>query len=134
MTSMNDTPVPLATYRLQLHRNFTFSDARTVVPYLQALGITDCYLSPISKAAPGSEHGYDVIDSAVLNPELGTDEEFQEFFRTVQSHGMGLLLDVVPNHMGIGKTLNPWWRDVLENGPSSRYATAFDIDWHPTKR
>jgi len=134
MTSMNDTPFPLATYRLQLHRNFTFTDAGTVLPYLQALGITDCYLSPISKATPGSEHGYDVIDPAVLNPELGTDEEFQEFVRTVHSHGMGLLLDVVPNHMGIGKTLNPWWRDVLENGPISRYATAFDIDWHPTKR
>jgi (1->4)-alpha-D-glucan 1-alpha-D-glucosylmutase len=125
---------PLATYRLQLHQNFKFSDARVIVPYLQALGITDCYLSPISKAAPGSEHGYDVIDPAVLNPELGTEEDFQEFVRTVQSHGMGILLDVVPNHMGIGKTLNRWWRDVLENGPNARYATAFDIEWQPIKR
>ena len=70
----------------------------------------------------------------LLNPELGSEEDFQEFVRTVQHHGMGIVLDVVPNHMGIGKTLNRWWRDVLENGPSSRYATAFDIDWHPIKR
>jgi len=132
--SGQNTSFPLATYRLQLHHNFTFTDARKVVPYLQALGITDCYLSPASKAAPGSEHGYDVIDPVVLNPELGTDEEFQEFVNTVQAHGMGILLDVVPNHMGIGKTLNRWWRDVLENGPSSRYATAFDIEWQPIKR
>ncbi|HEU4684926.1 MAG TPA: malto-oligosyltrehalose synthase [Nitrospira sp.] len=126
--------LPLATYRLQLHHAFTFRDARNVVPYLRALGITDCYLSPISQAAPGSEHGYDVIDPTVINPELGTEEEFQEFARVVRSSGMGLVLDVVPNHMGIGKALNRWWRDVLENGPSSRYAAAFDIDWHPIKR
>ncbi|HVQ63800.1 MAG TPA: malto-oligosyltrehalose synthase [Terriglobia bacterium] len=125
---------PLATYRLQLHRAFTFNDARAIVPYLHALGITDCYLSPISKAVPGSEHGYDVIDPTVLNPELGTDEEFAEFIATVRAHGMGVILDVVPNHMGITKALNRWWFDVLENGPSSRYASAFDIDWHPIKR
>ncbi|HEU4506447.1 MAG TPA: malto-oligosyltrehalose synthase [Nitrospira sp.] len=125
---------PLATYRLQLHRGFTFAEATRIVPYLRALGITDCYLSPISKAAPGSDHGYDVIDPVVLNPELGGEEEFQEFVRTVQAHGMGIVLDVVPNHMGIAKSLNRWWRDVLENGPSARYAGAFDIDWHPIKR
>jgi (1->4)-alpha-D-glucan 1-alpha-D-glucosylmutase len=134
---MNASPphrFPLATYRLQLHRGFTFADAKAIVPYLRALGITDCYLSPISKATPGSDHGYDVIDPVVLNPELGSEEEFQEFARTVREQGMGLVLDVVPNHMGIEKSLNRWWRDVLENGPSSRYATAFDIDWHPIKR
>lgn len=125
---------PLATYRLQLHRGFTFHDARAIVPYLHALGITDCYLSPISKAVPGSDHGYDVIDPTVLNPELGTDEEFTEFISTVKAHGMGVILDVVPNHMGIAKALNRWWCDVLENGPSSRYASAFDIDWRPIKR
>lgn len=125
---------PLATYRLQLHRGFTFAEATRIVPYLRALGITDCYLSPISKAAPGSDHGYDVIDPVVLNPELGGEEEFREFVRTVQAHGMGIVLDVVPNHMGIAKSLNRWWRDVLENGPSARYAGAFDIDWHPIKR
>jgi (1->4)-alpha-D-glucan 1-alpha-D-glucosylmutase len=132
--SKQDVHLPLATYRLQLHSNFKFADARTIVPYLHALGITDCYISPISKAAPGSDHGYDVIDPTVLNPELGTEQDFQDFARTVQTHGMGVLLDVVPNHMGIARTLNRWWRDVLENGPSSRYATAFDIDWHPVKR
>jgi (1->4)-alpha-D-glucan 1-alpha-D-glucosylmutase len=126
--------VPLATYRLQLHRGFPFADATRTVSYLHTLGITDCYLSPISKATPGSDHGYDVIDPVVLNPELGSEKDFQEFAQTVRAHGMGLLLDVVPNHMGIGRTLNRWWRDVLENGPSSRYATAFDIDWHPIKR
>jgi (1->4)-alpha-D-glucan 1-alpha-D-glucosylmutase len=125
--------IPSATYRLQFNHAFTFTDARALVPYLHALGITDCYLSPIVKAMPGSEHGYDTIDPVVLNPELGTDEEFQQFVDAVRSHGMGLLLDVVPNHMGIGKTLNRWWRDVLEHGPSARYAGAFDIDWHPIK-
>ncbi len=125
---------PLATYRLQLHRGFTFNDARAIVPYLHALGITDCYLSPISKAVPGSDHGYDVIDPTVINPELGTEEEFAGFVTAVKAHGMGLILDVVPNHMGIAKALNRWWFDILENGPSSRYASAFDIDWHPIKR
>ncbi|HEU4502945.1 MAG TPA: alpha-amylase family glycosyl hydrolase, partial [Nitrospira sp.] len=134
MSAGNPSSIPLATYRLQLHRGFTFADAQRAVPYLHALGITDCYLSPISKATPGSDHGYDVIDPVLLNPELGSEEEFQAFVRTVQQHGLGIVLDVVPNHMGIGKTLNRWWRDVLENGPSSRYATAFDIDWHPIKR
>ncbi|HKR80739.1 MAG TPA: malto-oligosyltrehalose synthase [Nitrospira sp.] len=134
MTSPSAGAVPLATYRLQLHRGFTFADASRAVPYLHRLGITDCYLSPISKAAPGSDHGYDVIDPVVVNPELGGEDQFQEFVRTVHAHGMGVVLDVVPNHMGISKTLNRWWRDVLENGPSSRYATAFDIDWHPIKR
>ena len=128
------TMLPLATYRLQMHRGFTFADAARTVPYLQALGITDCYLSPVSKAAPGSDHGYDVIDPVVLNPELGGEDQFREFVGVLQAHGMGLLLDVVPNHMGIAKTLNRWWRDVLENGPGSKYATAFDIDWHPIKR
>ncbi|MDF2458618.1 MAG: treY [Nitrospira sp.] len=134
MSAGSPSAIPLATYRLQLHRGFTFADAQRAVPYLHALGVTDCYLSPISKATPGSDHGYDVIDPVLLNPELGSEEEFQEFVRTVQQHGLGIVLDVVPNHMGIGKTLNRWWRDVLENGPSSRYATAFDIDWHPIKR
>lgn len=134
MTAPPQPTFPLATYRLQLHRAFTFADAMRAVPYLHALGITDCYLSPISKAAPGSEHGYDVIDPVVVNPELGSEKDFDDFVREVQARGMGLVLDVVPNHMGIAGTLNRWWRDVLENGPTSRYATAFDIDWHPIKR
>ena len=134
MSSPSAGARPLATYRLQLHRGFTFADASRAVPYLHTLGITDCYLSPISKAAPGSDHGYDVIDPVVVNPELGGEDQFREFVHTVHGHGMGVVLDVVPNHMGISKTLNRWWRDVLENGPNSRYARAFDIDWHPIKR
>jgi (1->4)-alpha-D-glucan 1-alpha-D-glucosylmutase len=134
MTASSQAVFPLATYRLQLHRGFTFADAASTVAYLKALGITDYYLSPISKAAPGSDHGYDVIDPVVVNPELGGEDGFHEFVRAVQAHGIGIVLDVVPNHMGIAGTLNRWWRDVLENGPSSRYATAFDIDWHPIKR
>lgn len=104
------------------------------MPYLHALGISDCYLSPITKAMPGSDHGYDTIDPTVMNPELGTQDDFSRFLDTVREHRMSLLVDVVPNHMGIGKALNRWWRDVLENGPSARYATAFDIDWHPIKQ
>ena len=79
-------------------------------------------------------HGYDVVDPTVLNPELGTDEEYREFIRTLQAHDMGHVLDVVPNHMGIGQSANAWWLDVLENGLSSSFAHIFDIDWHPVKR
>src|SRR5262245_9183343 len=133
-TSRQEIPFPLATYRLQLHSNFRFEAARAVVPYLKALGITDCYLSPTSKATPGSDHGYDVIDPTVLNPELGTEEDFQNFVGTVHAHGMGVLLDVVPNHMGIARALNRWWGDVLENGPAAGFDRTFDNDSHPLRR
>jgi (1->4)-alpha-D-glucan 1-alpha-D-glucosylmutase len=126
--------IPIATYRLQLNHTFTFRDAARVVPYLHALGITDCYTSSLLKAVPGSMHGYDLVDPAVLNPELGTEQDFREFTAALKQYDMGLLLDVVPNHMGISTTENRWWWDVLEHGPSSRYATAFDIDWTPLKR
>ena len=126
--------IPVATYRLQLNHTFTFRDAERIVPYLHALGITDCYTSSLLKAVPGSMHGYDLVDPAVLNPELGTEQDFQAFTAALKQHDMGLVLDVVPNHMGISTTENHWWWDVLEHGPSSRYATAFDIDWSPLKR
>ena len=126
--------IPIATYRLQLNHTFTFRDATRIVPYLHALGITDCYTSSLLKAVPGSMHGYDLVDPGVLNPELGTEEDFRAFAAALQQHDMGLLLDVVPNHMGISTTENHWWWDVLEQGPSSHYATAFDIDWSPLKR
>ncbi|MDF0650626.1 MAG: malto-oligosyltrehalose synthase [Nitrospira sp.] len=126
--------MPVSTYRLQLNRAFPFKAATAIVPYLSALGITDCYPSPYLKATPGSEHGYDVVDPTVLNPELGTEDEYREFIRSLHAHQMGHILDVVPNHMGIGRSANVWWLDVLENGPSSRYAHLFDIDWHPVKR
>jgi len=126
--------VPRATYRFQFHKGFTFEDARALIPYLAALGISDVYASPILKAMPGSMHGYDIIDHGVLNPEIGTEEQFDALAATLQAHGIGLLLDMVPNHMGIGDAANSWWQDVLENGPSSIYANHFDINWHPAKR
>lgn len=125
--------IPLSTYRLQFNVSFTFLDAARLIPYLHQLGITDCYASPYLKAAPGSSHGYDVIDPTVLNPEVGTDADYEVFITALQDHGMGQLLDVVPNHMGIAASSNMWWQDVLENGPSSHYATFFDIDWTPVK-
>lgn len=125
--------VPVSTYRLQFNWSFTFADATRLVPYLRDLGITDCYASSFLKAVPGSGHGYDLIDPSGLNPEVGTEEDFQAFALALRSEGMGLILDVVPNHMGIGKSSNPWWLDVLENGPSSPYSTFFDIDWKPIK-
>ncbi|MFQ5780521.1 MAG: malto-oligosyltrehalose synthase, partial [Nitrospiria bacterium] len=121
----------VSTYRLQFNRGFRFSDALRIVPYLHALGITDCYASPFLTAVPGSLHGYDLADPTTLNPEVGTEAEYRRFVQALQSNGMGLILDVVANHMGIGKSANPWWQDLLENGPSSPYAGYFDIDWHP---
>ncbi|ALA59209.1 malto-oligosyltrehalose synthase [Nitrospira moscoviensis] len=126
--------IPIATYRLQFNGGFTFADATAIVPYLHDLGITHCYASSLLTAMPGSTHGYDIIDPTALNPEIGTEAEFRRFVDALHERDMGVVLDVVPNHMGIGKALNRWWRDVLENGPSSRYAEAFDIDWHPIKR
>jgi len=126
--------IPTATYRLQFHREFTFTDARAVVPYLARLGISHVYASPIFRAAPGSMHGYDVCDPNELNPELGSRADFDALSAEMKTHGLGLIVDFVPNHMGIERALNPWWRDVLENGASSAYACFFDIDWHPAKR
>jgi len=125
--------VPASTYRLQLTPNLGFVQAREIVPYLAALGITDCYVSPILAPRPGSTHGYDVCDHNKLNPDLGTMEEFQSFCHALQHHSMGLVLDFVPNHMGIDPEANQLWRSVLENGPSSPYANFFDIDWNPVK-
>jgi (1->4)-alpha-D-glucan 1-alpha-D-glucosylmutase len=123
--------VPSATYRLQFNRNFTFHDARDLVPYLHALGISDCYASPVLQARAGSSHGYDICDHSRLSPDLGGEAAFEGFAAALRAHGMGLILDAVPNHMGIGDPGNAWWMDVLENGPGSRYAPFFDIDWHP---
>ncbi len=125
--------IPLATYRLQLNRDFTFSQATAIVPYLSALGISHCYVSPLLKARAGSMHGYDIVDHNSLNPEIGSAEDFDRFVNTLHEHSMGLLLDIVPNHMGVMGNDNAWWLDVLENGESSVYASYFDIDWHPLK-
>ena len=121
--------VPSSTYRLQLNQHFTFEDASVAASYLRDLGISHVYTSPYLQAAPGSMHGYDVVDHQKLNEELGGEEGHQAFCRRLSELGLGQVLDVVPNHMAIGPANRYWW-DVLENGPSSRYATWFDIDWH----
>jgi (1->4)-alpha-D-glucan 1-alpha-D-glucosylmutase len=122
--------IPRATYRLQLNAGFTFSDAKRIAPYLSELGISDLYLSPILKARKGSAHGYDVVDAVALNPELGTDDDFSSLHQELTRHQLGLLLDVVPNHMAASPE-NAWWMSVLENGPHSRFLHYFDIDWSP---
>jgi len=125
--------IPVSTYRVQLNRTCTFRDVATLIPYLHDLGITDLYCSPYFKAVPGSMHGYDVVDPNTLNPEIGTEEDYRAMIDELHRRGMGQLLDVVPNHMGITLQLNGWWQDVLENGPSASYAAFFDIDWDPLK-
>jgi (1->4)-alpha-D-glucan 1-alpha-D-glucosylmutase len=123
--------IPRATYRLQLHAAFTCDDAARVVPYLARLGVSHVYLSPVLRARPGSTHGYDIIDHSAFNPELGGREGFDRLAATARDHGLGLILDIVPNHMGVMGADNAWWMDVLENGPASVYAGFFDIEWEP---
>lgn len=125
---------PWATYRLQLNHQFTFRDAERIVPYLADLGISHVYVSPIFRATPGSMHGYDVVDYGMLNPEIGTRQEFDAFVAALHARGLGLIVDFVPNHMGIEGGRNVWWQEVLENGEASPYAGFFDIDWNPIKR
>ncbi|MGI8759509.1 MAG: malto-oligosyltrehalose synthase [Acidimicrobiales bacterium] len=121
-------PAPLATYRLQLQPGFGFDDAAAVAPYLAALGITHVYTSPVLQAVPGSTHGYDVVDHSRVNDELGGEAAHRRFCSALAAAGLGQVLDIVPNHMAI-TTGNAWWADVLENGPSSRWAAYFDVDW-----
>ena len=125
--------VPLSTYRLQFSSHFRFVDAMAIVPYLSDLGVGAIYSSPYLRARPGSEHGYDVVDHNTLNPEIGTNEEHRAFIDTAQRHGLGHILDFVPNHMGISGIANPWWSDVLEWGQQSPFAKFFDIEWHPQR-
>lgn len=133
-TTTNDPArIPVATYRLQFNSTFTFRDAVPVADYLHRLGISDAYASSYLCAVPGSSHGYDVADPGRLNPEVGTDEEYWAWIDALRARGMGHVLDIVPNHMGIARSANPWWTDVLENGPASRYASFFDITWRPVK-
>jgi (1->4)-alpha-D-glucan 1-alpha-D-glucosylmutase len=121
--------IPRATYRVQLHRAFRFADATALVPYLAQLGISHLYCSPFLRARAGSMHGYDVVDHGELNPEIGTRAELEELVATLRRHSMGLLVDLVPNHMGVLGGDNAWWLDVLEHGQASPYAEYFDIDW-----
>jgi (1->4)-alpha-D-glucan 1-alpha-D-glucosylmutase len=125
--------VPRATYRLQLNKDFRFADATALVPYLASLGVSHVYASPFLKARPGSNHGYDIVDHGKVNPEIGTEAELDTLIETVRRHGMGMVLDIVPNHMGVLHADNAWWLDVLEKGEASRYARFFDIDWNPAK-
>lgn len=126
--------IPVSTYRVQFNPGiFNFTDALEIVDYLHELGITDLYASPVFKSRTGSTHGYDVVDYNQLNPALGTPDDFDALSERLQAHEMGLLLDIVPNHMGIGQE-NAAWLDVLENGPISPYAEFFDIDWDRADR
>jgi (1->4)-alpha-D-glucan 1-alpha-D-glucosylmutase len=121
--------IPIATYRLQLTADFDFDAAAAIVPYLKALGITHLYASPFMKARKGSTHGYDIVDHTRLNPELGGEAGFERLSRALKAHDLGLILDFVPNHVGVHFADNPWWLDVLEWGPASPHAVSFDIDW-----
>ena len=125
---------PVATYRLQFHAGFGFKDATRLAPYLAGLGISHVYASSYLKAKPGSTHGYDIIDHLALNPELGTEDDFAAMVAVFRSHGLGQILDFVPNHMGVGGGDNPLWLDVLEWGPQADHAGWFDIDWDPDRR
>jgi len=125
---------PTATYRLQFHGQFTFQDAAKLVPYLNDLGISHVYASPFLKARPGSTHGYDITDHSQLNPEIGSEEDYAVFQQALADHGLGLILDTVPNHMGILGNENLWWNDLLENGEASQYAEYFDISWDASPR
>jgi (1->4)-alpha-D-glucan 1-alpha-D-glucosylmutase len=123
--------IPLSTYRVQFNKDFRFVDCRDIVPYLHMLGIAALYSSPRFRARRGSEHGYDVASPLRVNSELGTEEEFTELCTKLSDYALGLVLDIVPNHMAASHE-NPWWMDVLENGRSSPYAHYFDIEWHPS--
>jgi len=125
--------VPRATYRLQLQPSFNFRSAEAVLPYLARLGISHLYLSPIFQARPGSTYGYDVVNHTAINTELGSLDEFECLARNARAHGMGIILDIVPNHMAVMTEGNHWWRDVLENGPAAKYGSYFDIDWTPLR-
>ena len=127
------TRAPLSTYRLQFNQQFTFRDATALIPYLDRLGVSWLYASPYLEARPGSPHGYDITNHDRLNPEIGDDGDHAAMIHALHERGMGHLVDIVPNHMGVGTGENAWWTDVIENGRSSMYAPFFDIDWEPLK-
>lgn len=122
---------PVATYRLQLTPDLDFDAAARLVPYLARLGVSHVYVSPILQAAAGSTHGYDVIDHGRVSADLGGEDAYLRFAQAISSHGLKQMIDIVPNHMSIADRRNRWWWDVLENGPASRYASYFDVDWDP---
>src|SRR5579872_2180432 len=124
---------PRATYRLQCNERFGFDAVGKIAPYLARLGVSHIYASPWLKARPGSSHGYDIVDHHRLNPELGDDAAFERMIAVLDRHGIGRILDFVPNHMGVGGSENPLWLDALEWGRDSNYAGWFDIDWQPDR-
>ena len=130
---MTSSRIPAATYRFQFHHGFRFIAAQALIPYLAALGVSDLYASPLFRARRKSLHGYSVTNPLVINPELGSKLSFNALARALKSQDMGLLLDIVPNHMALSHD-NPWWLDVLENGPASPFAVFFDVDWHPPNK
>src|SRR5881296_4131431 len=132
-TSLDMTRIPTCTYRLQFNRWFTFAQAREIVAYMHELGVSDVYASPYFQASPDSLHGYDITDHNKLNPAIGSRADYDTWIAQLHAHGMGQVLDFVPNHVGIADSRNAWWMDVLENGLSSKYAPFFDIDWEPLK-
>jgi (1->4)-alpha-D-glucan 1-alpha-D-glucosylmutase len=123
--------IPRATYRVQFHKDFTLDDGAALAPYLARLGISHLYASPILHARAGSLHGYDVVDHRRINPELGGEDGFRRMAQALRAEGLGIILDIVPNHMAVGGADNPWWLDLLQKGPASPYAHYFDIDWNP---
>ncbi|RMB53714.1 maltooligosyl trehalose synthase [Sphingomonas sp. PP-CE-3A-406] len=126
---MTAPSTPRATYRFQFHKDFTFADAEALVPYLDDLGISHLYASPITTARSGSTHGYDVVDPTRINPELGGEDAFRSLVAALRSRDMGVIIDIVPNHMGVAGDENAWWNDVLTHGEGSEFARYFDIDW-----
>lgn len=133
-TTTTTMTLPRATYRLQFRAGFGFRDAAALAPYLAGLGVSHVYASPYLRARPGSTHGYDIIDHHALNPELGSEDDFHAMTAAFKAHGLGQILDFVPNHMGVGGADNPLWLDVLEWGRDATHAGWFDIDWDPDRR
>lgn len=131
LPALDTADVPGATYRIQFHAGCTFEQVTQAVPYLQALGISHLYSSPYLRARPGSTHGYDIVDHSQVNPEVGGDEAHARLCRALRRAGMGQILDIVPNHMGVLEADNAWWLDVLEHGQASPHANTFDIEWAP---
>ncbi len=126
---MNERSHPVATYRLQLNRNFRFEDAQELIPYLSRLGVTHLYSSPILRAREGSTHGYDVVDPKTVNPDIGDEIDFRAMSNALHAYGMGLILDIVPNHLAASSAENPYWQELLMFGRSAPHAHWFDIDW-----
>ena len=118
-----------ATYRLQFHKGFGFDDGARLARYLNGLGVSHVYASPIMAARAGSMHGYDVIDFERVNPELGGEQGLERLVTALHEAGLGLIVDIVPNHMAVGGSDNPWWLDLLQKGRASAYADFFDVDF-----